>query len=99
MTSAHFLYKLIPPRPGFPADLNETEAAVMARHFAYWEDLIGQGSVLIYGPVADPAGSWGLAIVAADDEAEVRKLGASDPAVTSQIATFTVMAMPDAISR
>jgi uncharacterized protein len=36
----HFLYKLIPPRPTFPADLTEEEGAIMQEHFGYWAGLI-----------------------------------------------------------
>jgi hypothetical protein len=32
----HFLYKLIPPRPSFPADMFEAEGAIMQAHFGYW---------------------------------------------------------------
>lgn len=51
------------------------------------------------GPVADLAGTWGLAVVEADTEADVRALGERDPAITSGIATFEVCAMPMAIVR
>ncbi|MDQ3629866.1 MAG: YciI family protein [Actinomycetota bacterium] len=43
---------------------------------------------MAFGPVLDPAGSWGLAIVQAEDEAEVGALGKADPAVTSGLATY-----------
>jgi uncharacterized protein len=99
MASSYFLYKLIPPRPSFPVDMSETEAAIMTEHFAYWQDLINRDSVLIYGPVADPNGAWGLAIVTADGESEVREIGAADPAVSSRLATFDVLALPDAIMK
>lgn len=93
----HFLYKLISPRPTFPADMTELEAGVMAQHFGYWRNLLEEGIAVVYGPVADPAGMWGLAIVRADQEDDVRVVGTSDPAVSSGVATFEVFAMPDAI--
>ena len=53
----------------------------------------------MFGPVSDPSGGWGLAVVEAETEDEVRALGADDPAVTSGTATFEVMPMPVAIVR
>jgi uncharacterized protein len=96
---SYFAYRLIPPRPTFAADLSDTEAATMGEHVAYWQQHLEAGRVLIFGPVADPAGSWGLAIVAADDEDEVRTLGKSDPAITSGMCTFEILAMPGAVAR
>ncbi|MFI7063701.1 YciI family protein [Kribbella sp. NPDC050124] len=98
-TSRYFAYKLIPPRPTFAADMTEAEAAVMAEHVGYWHDLITAGTAVVFGPVADPAGVWGLAVVSAGDADEVRALGAKDPAVGSGLATFEVLPMPDAIAR
>jgi hypothetical protein len=59
----YFLYKLTPHRPGFGTDLTEHEAAIMGRHVEYWQPLAEAGTAVAFGPVADPAGLWGLAIV------------------------------------
>lgn len=92
-----FVYKLIPPRPTFDRDMTEAEAAIMADHVVYWQSLTAAGTALVFGPVADPAGMWGLAVVKAASEDDVRALGAEDPAVKSTMATFDVYAMPGAI--
>ena len=34
--TSYFVYKLIPPRPTFPVDITDAEAAIMQQHFAYW---------------------------------------------------------------
>lgn len=99
MTAEHFVYKLIAPRPTFPHDMTEAEATVMQEHAAYWSGLVGQGTAVAFGPVFDPAGVWGLAVVEAADEAEVRTIGEGDPAVSSGTATFDVFAMPKAMVR
>lgn len=96
---SHFVYKLIPPRPTFDSDMNQAEAATMGEHAAYWSELLANGVAVVFGPVADPSGTWGLAVVEADTEAHVHTLGNSDPAITSGIATFEVYAMPMAIVR
>jgi uncharacterized protein YciI len=96
---SYFVYKLVSPRPSFPSDMTESEGAAMRRHFGYWQELIGAGSVLIYGPVGDPAGTWGLAVVEADTQAEVSAIGDSDPAVTSGVCRYEVYPMLNATVR
>jgi uncharacterized protein len=95
----HFVYRLIPPRPSFAADMTEAEAGIMAQHIGYWQDLTDRGIAIVFGPVADPAGAWGLAVVEAESEEDVRGLSMEDPAVKSEMSTFDVFAMPDAIVR
>ena len=34
------MYKAIPPRPTFAADMTETESAIISKHVAYWTDLL-----------------------------------------------------------
>ena len=53
----------------------------------------------MFGAVLDPAGVWGLAVVEAEDIEEVRAIAAADPAVTSEVCTFTVAPMPQATVR
>jgi hypothetical protein len=92
---SHHLYRLIPPRPSFgPGDMTEDEAALMGEHAVYWTERMEAGDVLAFGPVLDPAGTWGLALLAVADEAEARRLGEGDPAVLSGRFTFAVHAMP-----
>jgi uncharacterized protein len=95
----HFVYKLIPPRPTFAADMSETEGQIMAQHIDYWRGLTDRGTAIVFGPVVDPAGVWGLAVVEAESEADVLALGKEDPAVKSEMSGFQVFAMPDAIVR
>ncbi len=95
----HYLYKLIPPRPTFGDDMTEAESTAMRQHVEYWQGLLDKGVAVVFGPVADPGGVWGLAVVQADDEQDVHALGADDPAVKSHVATYEVCAMPGAFSR
>lgn len=79
---AHFFYKLLPPRTTFAHDMTAEEAAVMGQHVAYWKGLIDGGlKVFALGPVADPAGMFGVAVVEAADEAAARELARNDPAI------------------
>jgi uncharacterized protein len=96
---SYFVYKLIPPRPTFPVDMTEAEAAIMEQHFAYWNRFAQRGIVIVLGPVLDPSGTWGLGVVAGDDPDDINALGAEDPAVKSGMSTFEVYAMADPFIR
>jgi uncharacterized protein len=96
----HFLYKLTPPRPTFPADLTEAEGRVMEAHFAYWAALIASRSAVAYGPVEDPAGTYGIAVLEVEDEAAARGIANDDPAIRASAGFgFELYPMPDAIAR
>lgn len=94
-----YLYKFVPRRPGFPADMSEAEATVMGEHVAYWRNLADRGTAVAFGPVADPSGSWGIAIVEADNEEDVRTIRANDPVVTIDLGPVEIFPMPNAITR
>jgi uncharacterized protein len=96
---SYYLYKLIPPRPSFATDMTAAERAVMADHVAYWTRQRDLGSAVGFGPVADPAGTWGVAIVEAYNRQAAQELKANDPAVSSGLATAEVYPMPAAVVR
>lgn len=56
-----FLYRLLPPRPGFPQDMSPEEAEVMNRHLGYWQDLLDREVALAFGPVLHTDGRGGSA--------------------------------------
>jgi len=82
-TVSTFVFRLICPRPSFALDMSDEEREIMARHSAHWRPLIDSGQMVVFGPVLDDMGSWGLGVVETDDEQELRALAASDPAVTT----------------
>jgi uncharacterized protein YciI len=84
-----FAFRLIAPRPTFVQDMTDEERAVMERHAAHWQPLVEAGRMVVFGPVLDGTGSWGLGVVEAEDE-EVRALVASDPAVTTGTARIEI---------
>ena len=58
------------------------------------------GAVIAFGPVADPKGGWGVAIVEVEDDAAVRKLTDGDPVMRHAIgARYEVLSMPRVILR
>jgi uncharacterized protein YciI len=78
-----FVFRLITPRRSFALDMSSEERAIMGRHAAHWQPLIDSGQMVVFGPVLDSTGSWGLGVVETDDEEELRALAASDPVVTA----------------
>jgi uncharacterized protein YciI len=46
--------------------------------------------MVIFGPVVDGDGSWGLGVVEAEDEEELRAFAARDPAVVTGTARIEV---------
>jgi uncharacterized protein YndB with AHSA1/START domain len=79
-----FLCRLIAPRPMFALDMNDAERALMQEHFGYWTEQMNAGKVIVFGPVADPQGPWGLGLVHARDLADIQAFGAADPAIKSE---------------
>ena len=80
---ATFVFRLEAPRPDFALTLSDEERAIMGRHAAHWQPYIETGQMVVFGPVLDGTGSWGLAVIEADDEDELRAFAARDPVVTT----------------
>jgi uncharacterized protein YciI len=89
----YYVCKLTGPRPSFPQDITPEEAAIMQAHVAYCGELLRAGKAVLFGPVADPSGVWGLGVLqlAADDDPQ--QIVADDP-VTKANAGFTCQVMP-----
>ncbi|MBL0742056.1 YciI family protein [Chryseolinea lacunae] len=91
MDKKYFVLKLIPPRPDFASTMTDVERSIMHQHIAYWKPFLDTGKLLVYGPVLDPAGTFGLGIVCVENEAEARALLSNDPALS--INTFEIFPM------
>jgi uncharacterized protein YciI len=84
----------------FAQDMSEMERRVMQEHVVYWTGHTESGAVIAFGPVADPKGGWGVAIVEVEDDAAVRKLTDGDPVMRHAIgARYEVLSMPRVILR
>jgi len=77
------VFRLQAPRPNFALDMTDEEREVMARHAAYWQPFIDSGQMVVFGPVLEQTGSWGLGVIEAEDEDELRQFAAADPVVTT----------------
>jgi uncharacterized protein YciI len=80
----HFFIKLTAPRPTFAADMNETETKIMQDHARYWRQRQDAGEVLMFGPVLDPKGPYGIGVVALADEVAARDFAGADPAMMAK---------------
>ena len=90
----HFFLKLIAPRPSFAMDMNDAEKKMMQEHFLYWKGRQDRGEVVVFGPVRDPAGSYGMGVISAVDEAGARSFAAGDPAMKANCGfTFEIHPM------
>jgi uncharacterized protein YciI len=49
--------------------------------------------MVVFGPVLDSTGSWGLGVIETEDEKELRAFAAGDPVVTSGTAEIEVGTM------
>ncbi len=94
------LCKLLPPRPTFPGDMTPSEAALMREHAGYWREQADRGVALVVGPVLDPAGAWGMAVVDVSDAAAASALTDEDPVVRSGSGFhYEIYTIPQAILR
>ena len=76
----YFFVKTQNPRPTFNLDITDEERAIMQRHVAYWSEKAARGIAIVFGPVMDPQGVYGIGIYQVEDEAEMQNLLEYDPA-------------------
>ena len=85
-----FVFRLKAPRPTFALDMTDEEREIMGRHAAHWQPFIDSGRMVVFGPVLDGTGSWGLGVMEAEDEEELRAFAAGDPVVASGTAELEI---------
>ncbi len=67
----------------------------MRDHVAYWSSMAEKGTAIVFGPVADPDGDWGLGILEVEAEQDVQLITSNDPVIRSAIgATYKILPMP-----
>jgi uncharacterized protein YndB with AHSA1/START domain len=80
-TAKYYCARLLPPRPDFAQTMSAEERAMMGEHAAYWRVQMAKDKVVVFGPVNDPQGSWGLGVIRVETEAELLDFQANDPAI------------------
>lgn len=81
----YYLGRLLPPRPNFAMNMDAREGAAMRQHAAYWHERVAERRAVFFGPVADPRGVWGLAIVEARTPEEAQATFDADPVLRASI--------------
>jgi uncharacterized protein YciI len=79
----HFFCKLKPPRTTFISDMTPDEKQVMRAHREYWTPRVETGVVVAMGPVSDPVGGYGVAIVEAASEEALEAMQRADPVIAA----------------
>lgn len=93
MEKKHFFIRLILPRTRFALHMSEAEKKIMQAHTAYWQGLLRLDIALIFGPVFDPAGGYGVGILEVADEDSARSIMAKDPTILS-VRGFLLRSIP-----
>ena len=76
----YFFARTQNPRPTFPQDMTPEERIIMQDHIAYWSEKAAKGIAIVFGPVMDPTGAYGILVAQAKDEVEMSDLIEHDPA-------------------
>ena len=72
----------------------------MQEHINYWKKLVDRRIAVIFGPVSDPKGVYGLAIIETEDETAVEEIKVNDPAIKCDVGFRSeIHPMPEVILR
>lgn len=77
---AEWIYFIHPPRDNFAETMTDEEKSVWAIHFARFERLLAQGSLILVGPTLGPINT-GIAIFEAPDEDAALRFMNEDPVI------------------
>lgn len=89
----YFFLRLLPPRSTFPQDITEAEKQVMQEHITYWKKWTEQGTMIVFGPVLDPEGTYGVGIVEVESEDDILNLITNDPVTKANLGKYEFFPM------
>ena len=96
----YFFCKLHAPRPTFGRDLTPAEMKLMGEHAAYLRPHAERRALIVFGPVADPAGFFGIGVWELPDDADLAAICAGDPVIKSGLGfRYEILPMPQAVVR
>jgi uncharacterized protein len=93
MTKQQFFFRLIPPRPTFAEDMDDDEQELMRQHITYMGEFFEAGTVLAYGPVQDPEGWFGIALLEVLHHDEAVQFAENDPTVLAGLNSYSIAPM------
>lgn len=88
MEKKYYHQRFLATRSTFPMDMTDDERVIMLSHIDYWKDIMAKGMCLVFGPVLDPKGSYGVGILAVEDESIIEPMHANDPAVIAGLGYY-----------
>ena len=65
----------------------DAEAKLMQQHVAYWKGWMDRGFVIVFGPVADPKGTYGVVILELEEE-DANALGMNGPTIKANLGFY-----------
>jgi len=71
--------------------MTDEERLIMNQHSVFWDKLLNEGNALVTGPVQDPNGTYGFAIVFADNVEAAQALLKDDPAQKLSVYSYAPM--------
>ncbi len=93
MDKKHFFIKLIGNRSTCPRDITLEEQIIMKEHSQYWKRYMDEGIMLIYGPVFDPKGTYGMGVLEVNNEEDLNNLLTNDPAIINGLGKYEIFPM------
>ena len=96
----YFYCKLHAPRANFAQTITPAEGQLLAQHGAYLRGFAEKRWAVAFGPVADPAGAFGVGLWEVPDEVDVAGLLATDPVIKAgQGFRYELPPMPSLVTR
>jgi uncharacterized protein YciI len=93
----YFLCRFVPPGPDFIRTMTADQRSLMKEHGDFLQGLLEKGNLVAHGPVADPAGGWGMSLYVANDDQDAEDVQAAvsdDPMIKAGIgARYDVLPM------
>lgn len=91
MDKQYFFLRLNPVRADFVQTMTDQERSIMQEHAQYWRRFMEQGKIVVFGPVMDPGGAFGMGVARVDNVEEVKEFIAGDPALSLSTIDFFPM--------
>ena len=77
---AEWIYFIHAPRENFADTMTDEEVEVWRVHFARFQRLLAEGTIVLVGPTLGPVNT-GIAILEAPDEAAAQRIMEEDPVI------------------
>jgi len=93
-----WMYVIRPVRGGMVDAPTDEEAALLREHFAYLQRHRDEGLVRLAGPSVVPGDTFGIVVLATEDEGIARQMMENDPAVAGGLMRAELRPFRNAVS-